>query len=138
MKKFRRIVARLVAGLAALVAGALVVSLDGVDHRPYLREPYHAETSARLRASIATNTILRGEFSAGFGRARLTPTVNAAQDDPARGQFQSLPLAGYGGRRGQPATGVHDDLYVKAVALSVDGRLGVMVGADALIIPAEV
>jgi neutral ceramidase len=49
-----------------------------------------------------------------------------------------LPLAGYGGRQGRPATGAHDDLCVKAVALRVAGRLGVMVGADALIIPREV
>ena len=61
-----------------------------------------------------------------------------AQDDPAHGQFRSLPLAGYGNRHGQPAKGVHDDLYVKAVALRVGDRLGVMVGADALIIPPEV
>jgi len=138
LKKFRRIILRLGAGLVALIATALILSLDGVDHRPYLREPYHAETSSRLRASLATNAVVRGELSAGFGRALLTPTVNAAQDDPAQGQFRSLPLAGYGGRRGQPATGAHDDIYVKAVALRVGTRLGVMIGADALIIPREV
>ena len=134
MKKLRR----LGAGLAALVVAALLLSLDGVDHRPYLREPYYQETAARLRARVATNSIVRGELNAGFGRALLTPTVNAAQDDPGKGQFRSMPLAGYGNRSGKPATGVHDDLYVKAVALRVGNRIGVMVGADALIIPAEV
>src|SRR5262245_10046749 len=129
---------RLAAGLVGLVAAALILSLDGVDHRPYLREPYYAATSGRLRASVATNSIIRGELSAGFGRARLTPALNSAEEDPARGQFRSLPLAGYGGRRGRGATGVHDDVYVKAVALRVGNRVGVMVGADALIIPVEV
>jgi hypothetical protein len=112
--------------------------LDGVDYRPYLREPYYVETATRLRASLVTNTVVRGELAAGFGRARLTPTVNAPADDAAKGQFRSLPLAGYGNRHGKPATGVHDDLYVKAVALRVGNRLGVMLGADALIIPPEV
>jgi len=49
-----------------------------------------------------------------------------------------LPLAGYGNRHGKPASGVHDDLYVKAVAVRVGNRVGVMVGADALILPPEV
>ena len=106
--------------------------------RPYFREAYYAQTIAQLRASAETNQLARGDLAAGFGRAKLSPTVNAAQDAPAQGQFRSLPMAGYGGRHGRPATGIHDDLYVKAVALRVQGKIGVMVGADALIIPREV
>lgn len=121
-----------------LVAGVLLLTFDGVDFRPYLREPYYAATAARLQEGLATNSLARGDLLAGFGQALLTPTINAAQDDPAQGCFRSLPLAGYGNRRGKPATGVHDDLYVKAVALRVGDRTGVMLGADALIIPSEV
>jgi neutral ceramidase len=120
------------------VVAVSLVTLDSVDHRPYLREPYYAATAARLRASMATNRPVEGELSAGFGRALLSPTVNAPQDDPAQGKFRTLPLAGYGNRHGKPATGVHDDLCVKAVALRVGDRVGVIVGADALIIPPEV
>ena len=138
VKKLFRILLRLSLLVAALVIALLILGLDGVDYRPYLREPYYAETTARLRAHQATNSVTRGELAAGFGRALLTPAVKAAQDDPAKGQFRSLPLAGYGNRHGKPAAGVHDDLYVKAVALRVGDRLGVMLGADALIIPAEV
>ncbi len=138
MKRFFRILRRIFAGLAVVIVALLILSLDGVDYRPYLREPYYAETTARLSAHQATNSIARGELAAGFGRALLTPTVNASQDDPAKGQFRSLPLAGYGNRQGKPAMGVHDDLYVKAVALRVGDRLGIMLGADALIIPPEV
>lgn len=125
-------------GLAVFLVVVLFLSLDGVDHHPYFRESYYTETTSRLRAHLATNTVARGELTAGFGRARLTPTVNAPQDEPSQGKFRMLPLAGYGDRRGKPATGVHDDLHVKAVALRVGNRLGVMVGADALIIPPEV
>jgi len=120
------------------VAATGILCLDGVDYRPYFREPYYASTVARLRASAETNTVARGELAAGFGRARLSPTVNVPQDAPDQGRFRSLPLAGYGGRHGKPATGVHDDVYVKAVALRVAGRVGVIVGTDALIIPVEV
>jgi hypothetical protein len=115
-----------------------LVSLDGVDYRPYLRERYFADTVARLHAAAATNNIAQGELEAGFGRALLTPKINLPQDNAVKGEFRSLPLAGYGSRHGKPAQGVHDDLYVKAVALRVGQRLGIMLGSDALIVPAEV
>ncbi len=138
MKKWIRISLRLVVALALLIVTGLVLCLDGVDYGPYFREPYYKETTARLNKLTATNIVTRGELAAGFGRALLTPTINAPQDDPIKGQFRALPLAGYGNRHGHPATGVHDDLYVKAVAFRVGNRLGVMVGADALIVPPEV
>ncbi|MBP9902965.1 MAG: neutral/alkaline non-lysosomal ceramidase N-terminal domain-containing protein [Verrucomicrobia bacterium] len=138
MKKFLRIVVRLSLALAVLIAAVLLLGLVGVDHRPYFRAPYYVATTARLHASLVTNTVVQGELAAGFGRALLTPTINAPTDDSTKGQFRSLPLAGYGNRHGKPASGVHDDLYVKAVALRVGNRLGVMLGADALIIPPEV
>ena len=138
VKRLLRIGLWALAGLLALVVVVAILCLGGVDSRPYFRQPYYAKTIAQLRASTETNTLARGELAAGLGRAKLTPTVNAPQDAPAQGQFRSLPLAGYGNRHGRPAKGTHDDLYVKAVALRVQGRVGVMVGADALIIPAEV
>ena len=124
--------------LVLLIVIALIAGLAGVDYQPYFRAPYYTQTVTRLRRQTATNMIVRGQLSAGFGRALLTPSVNAPQDDPAQGKFRTLPLAGFGSRQGRPATGVHDDLYIKAVALKIGGRLGVMVGADALIIPPEV
>src|SRR5438477_5226035 len=136
--KAGRIIRRGSVALAAFTLAVLVLCLEGVDYRPFIRQPYYAETTARLRAHAATNTVARGELAAGFGRALLSPTVNAAQDDPAQGRFRALPLAGYGSRHGRPAKGIHDDIYVKAIALRVADRLGVMIGADALIIPREV
>jgi neutral ceramidase len=124
--------------LAVVLVVLAFASLDAVDLRPYLRQPYYTETAGRLRASLATNRLEQGDMQAGFGRALLTPSVNAAEDDPVHGRFRSLPLAGYGARHGKPATGTHDDLYVKAVAIRVGARTGVLVSADALIIPNEV
>ena len=138
-KIFRwRIVKRVGLSLAAILVILPFACLDTVDYHPYLRETYFKDTTARLRTQQTTNHIVRGELSAGFGRARLTPTVNSAVDDPVHGQFRSLPLAGYGNRNGKSATGIHDDLFVKAVAIRVGDRIGVMIGADALIIPPEV
>jgi neutral ceramidase len=138
VKRTYRIGLRVLAGLAVLAVATGILCLDGVDNRPYFHESYYAKTAAHLRASVETNQLACGELAAGFGRARLTPTVNAPQDTPAEGRFRSLPLAGYGGRHGKPARGVQDDLYVKAIALRVQDRIGVMVGTDALIVPREV
>jgi neutral ceramidase len=121
-----------------LIVTVLLFCLDGVDYRPYFRERYYRETVNRLHARAATNAIVYGELTAGFGRAVLTPTVNAAEDKPSKGQFRALPLAGYGNRNGRPATGVHDNLHVKAVAVRVADQLGVLVSADTLIIPPEI
>jgi hypothetical protein len=120
------------------VALALVLGLDTVDYQPFIKSSYYAETAARLAALPSTNVLRHGDLRAGFGRAQLTPTLNATEHDPLRGQFRSVPLAGYGAREGRPATGVHDDLWVKAAAFEVAGHIGVMVGADALIVPREV
>jgi len=138
MKRARRVLLRLGLGLIALAACAVVVCLDFVDARPYFRESYYAETLARLQAHMATNRLATGALRAGFGRALLTPSVGAPQDAPERGQFRQMPLAGYGERRGKTATRTHDDLFVKAVALRVGEVTGVMVGADALIVPPAV
>jgi hypothetical protein len=138
MSKTSRIILRFSAAVLGILALAAVLCLDGVDYRPYLHESYYSDALARLHAIATTNTLARGELSAGFGRALLTPKIGVVQDNPAKGEFRSLALAGYGSRHGKPAQGVHDDLYVKAVALRVGGQLGIMIGADALIIPPEV
>ncbi len=138
VKRALRISLRILIGLVVAVVFAAFLCLDTVDTRPYFSQPYYVETTARLRAEAQTNRLAKGELAAGFGRARLSPTLNAAGDAPSKGEFRALPLAGYGNRHGKPAQGIHDDVYIKAVALKVGDRVGVMVGADALIIPPEV
>lgn len=77
-------------------------------------------------------------FRAGWGRAKLTPTLHAQREDPHQGAFQQVPLAGFGNRHGAPALGIHDDIWIKAVAFASRGTTGVMVMADALIIPRDI
>jgi neutral ceramidase len=134
----RRLLLRLSLGTTLLVSLTAGVALDTVDHRPYVASAYATETVARLRDSMQRTVVVHGELEAGFGRARLTPTINVEKDDPASGRFRAMTLAGFGDRDGKPATGTHDDLEVKAIAFRVAGQIGVMVGADALIIPPEV
>jgi len=83
-----------------------------------------ADIDANARESaIAVNP---GRLQAGWGKRCITP--------PKPG----VPMAGYGNRRGAPSTGVHDDVYVKALALSDGVDTAVLVGADILIVPENV
>jgi neutral ceramidase len=125
VKKAGRILVRILVALTILVVIAAVVCLDRVDYRPYFREPYYQKTIARLTATAKTNTLARGDLEIGFGVVKLTPPF-------------PLPLAGYGNRKGQLAEKVHDDVFVKTVAIRVNGRVGILFGCDALIVPREV
>ena len=63
-----------------------------------------------------------GRLQAGAGKARLTPPVGT-------------PLAGYAKRGGKPSTGVHDDLYARAVALGDGEDLVILISAEIQVIP---
>jgi len=123
-----------VIGLAVLLA---VTTLTTVDSTPFAQTDYYASTLRALddqeRTGFAT-----GALRAGFGKARLTPTLGVAAEVPTEGRFRQIPLAGYGSRRGTPASGVHDDVFVRSVAFEVAGQRLLMLSADALIVPREV
>lgn len=130
MKKLLRFGLRGLVALVALVVMAGLATFTAVDSRELPRPS--------LPAAPVESAVQEGELQAGFARVKLTPTVGASRDLPEQGEFRSLPLAGYGNRQGKPATGVHDDLWVKAFAFAVGGQTGVVVCADALIVPREV
>ncbi|MGE3308777.1 MAG: neutral/alkaline non-lysosomal ceramidase N-terminal domain-containing protein [Limisphaerales bacterium] len=139
MRKALRVVGWLVGSGIALILLVAVATVAPVDRGSFVGTSYAQATQARLDALAASRPSRgSGEFRAGFGRVVLTPTLGGIQDDPGAGRFRALPLAGYGNREGRPATGVLDDLWVKAVAWELGGWTGVVVSADALIIPREV
>ncbi len=138
MKRALKLIGWLTAAAGALLAVAALALLAPVDRTPFRELPAYARASASLEQARTASRVSFGELRAGFGRARLTPELGAERDDPARGRFRAIPLAGYGARKGQPATGVGQDLWVKAIAFAQGAHTGVVVGADALIVPREV
>lgn len=138
MKRLLRWIAGIVGVAAGLLLVAALATLTWVDSTPWQDLAAFRETSARVAEFRGATNLVFGELRAGFGRAKLTPALEAGSSDAAGGRFGTVPLAGYGARRGQPATGVDQDLWVKAVAFAVGGRTGVVVSADALIVPREV
>src|SRR5690606_27963426 len=86
-------------------------------------EKYYERAIASADASLAqTSPGTQGKLLAGWSSARITPEIG-------------VPLAGFGDREGNPSTGVHDQLHVKAVAVSDGTDTAVLVGSDMLIVP---
>lgn len=125
----------LLIGCLALLGLACI---QPVDYTPHFKSAYHDATLAQLSKELAEPPVVFGPLFAGMGKARLTPTLGAVVDRPETGEFKQLPLAGFGNRRGKPAVGIHDDVWIKAAALKVSGKTAVMISADALIIPPEI
>ncbi len=140
MRRLGKWIGRGLIGLVLAIVAAGVALVGPVDDRPYMRSAYHSNTLVRLDASLASQPRqdLRAPVRAGWARVKLTPTIGANADAPERGEFRQVPLAGFGARRGAPAEGVHDDVWVKALAVESGGRRVVFVGSDLLIIPREV
>ncbi len=66
-----------------------------------------------------------GQLQAGWASSLCTPPIGT-------------PLGGYGARKGAPSTGVHDDLYVKALVLSDGKDMVAITGSDLLLVPPNV
>lgn len=129
---------KILLGLVVMVVAFLFWALETVDHTPYFHTDYYKTTLSRFD-SIATNLkVAKGAVQVGFGKQSITPILNGTNDDPSIGQFSEMPLAGFGGREGAPASGIHDSLFVKTVAIKVGEEIIVFVGSDLLIMPPAV
>ncbi len=128
------------------IGGALIViiliilfwALERVDYSPYFNSNYYSETRSRLDSISSRLSLAKGEVQVGFGKTSITPGLGAEEDDPGAGVFKEVPLAGFGSRKGKHAEGIHDSLFVKAVAIRVREQLLVMVGSDMLIVPPNI
>lgn len=88
------------------------------------QEGYYKKAIEQVDKNLAASTIGKAlsPLQAGWGKAIITPPIGT-------------PLSGYGDRQGRPSTGVHDDIYVRALALSDGTDTVVIVGSDMLIVP---
>ncbi|HSF53183.1 MAG TPA: hypothetical protein VLA71_05500, partial [Algoriphagus sp.] len=132
-----RKIIKILAYLALAVLVILFLLLKPVDFTPYFETDYYTETQQRYDSLIQSVTTEKGAVSIGLSKVNLTPSFGAESDDAVSGKFVTMPLSGYGGRPGS-ATGVHDSIYVKSVALRVGQRTLVIIGSDLLIMPPDV
>lgn len=116
----------------------LFLSISLVKRTSYFNEEYYKKTVARVDSARAVTRIINDSVQAGFARVSITPALNSSEDNYLEGKFIQLPLAGFGDRKGRPATGVHDSIFVKAAALKINGQTLVLVSTDLLIMPPNI
>ncbi len=109
-----------------------------VDHTPYFETRYYNVSQSRID-SLKNIVFSKDEsLQAGFSKVSITPMLNQQKENIYEGEFMEVPLAGYGGRKGAPATGIHDSIFIKAAALRSGDCLAIFVTADLLIMPPEI
>jgi len=97
------------------------------DKRGFEDKPYYKKALAAIERYKAhcSHSSIGDRFEAGWSARSITPPIGT-------------PLAGYGARKGKPSMGVHDELFVKALAVGDGLDTAVIVGADMLIIPENI
>ena len=118
-----------------LIIVIIILALQRVDYTPYFESDYYMKSKSRLDSISKQLTLAEGKIQIGFGKASITPGFGSPERNPELGLFENVPLAGFGSRKGNFVEGVHDSLFVKAVAVEVNGKILVLVGSDMLIIP---
>lgn len=130
----------------AIVLGSLIALLiliffaitQKVNHTAFYNAPYY-QKSLQLTDSLKQQIrINQDSVLAGFAKISITPGLGSNVDDVASGKFKTMPLAGFGARKGKGASGIHDSIFVKAVALKIGEQAVVFVGADLLIMPPNI
>ena len=121
-----------------LVLLACVICLDSVDQKPYVASDYYQKTRASIEQQPSVNLLTGAKtLFVGTGKASIIPQITGTSRQVERGILPGLPLGGYGARKGAPATGTLDPLYVKAVWLKSGDLEGAIVAMDMLTPPFE-
>jgi len=120
--------------------GVLIIlsffSISFIDTTPYFETNYYKNTTKKLNGVLSERNTYVSKLLAGFAKINITPKIVSGTQNPSKGEFNEIKLAGFGD--GQLAAGAHDSIYAKAIVLNVDGNLTVLISADLLFIPPEV
>ncbi|MFH1737682.1 MAG: neutral/alkaline non-lysosomal ceramidase N-terminal domain-containing protein [bacterium] len=111
-----------IAGCFVIVVGPWPTYESGFEGKSYYRDALAAIEKNSKRSSHGPAV---GPFQAAWASRSITPPIGT-------------PLAGFGNRNGKPSTGVHDEIYVKALAVGDGTDTAVIVSSDMLIVPENV
>jgi neutral ceramidase len=111
---------------------------SSVKRTSYFQEDYYQKTVARIDSIKSAMVIVNDSMEAGFAKVSITPSLINSEDNYADGKFIQVPLAGFGARKGKSAAGIHDSIFVKAVALKAGQQTLIFVSADLLIMPSNI
>jgi hypothetical protein len=115
----------LLASILLLAAGCSVVKT------PYFTTDYYKETVAGLEFVKSQTQTVNDSLYAGFSRISITPDLHSFGGK----RHMGIPIAGFGQLKPKYATGVHDSVFVRALALKAGTQTVVLVSVDMLIMP---
>ncbi len=121
--------------IALIILVIFFMSTSAVRQTSYFQEDYYHKTVARIDSIRSGMVSDVDSVQAGFARVSITPGLKNPVDNALEGKFIEVPLAGFGARKGAPATGIHDSIFIKTVALKINRQTIVVIGADLLIMP---
>lgn len=136
MKKWIKILLKTLSVIGVIILAILFYSISYIDTTPYFETDYYSNTIKNLNNALSDSDYSEGKLQAGFAKINISPKIVKGGENPKKGEFNAIKLAGFGD--GKIATGVHDSLYAKAIALDIDGKISVFVSADILLMPPEV
>ena len=128
----------ILATIVVLLSSAFFILTDPVDLTPFYETAYYKKSNELISQLKSKTVLVEDSIEAGFSKVSITPGLNNSTDDFNAGKFKTVPLAGFGARKGKGATGIHDSIFVKAIALKVGAKKIVFVGTDLLILPPNI
>jgi neutral ceramidase len=134
MRSIKIIEGKIVPGLVMILS----LASCAVVRTPYSKTDYYQKTISRLDSTKSRLPCINDSLFAGFSRVSITPSLFNKVIYAEEGKFNKVPMAGYGERRGKSATGIHDSIFVKAIALKEGRNIFVLVSADLLIMPPNI
>ncbi len=134
MKQLEINISKITPGLILI----LILNSCAVVKTPYFKADYYQKTKSRLDSIKPSISNTNDPLLAGFSKISITPDLNKKYNSKKEVKRNIIPLAGYGNRRGKPAEGIHDSVFVKAVALRSGSQTVVLISADLLIMPPNI
>jgi len=133
MKKWIKILIKVLLSIVLILLIAAYFSISRIDTTPYFETSYYKNTIEKFDKQISDKKTSNGSLLAGFAKVNITPEIVTGNEDPKEGKFNKIKLAGFGS--GKYATGVHDSIYAKAIAMQVDQQTVILISADLLMTP---
>jgi hypothetical protein len=117
------------------LAMILLTARCSVVKKPYFQTEYFRNTisgydSLKINVKASEDSIF-----AGFSKINITPVIKTGKKV---NKSEKIPIAGFGQVKTKYATGVHDSLYVRAIALKSGSNCITIVSADMLLMPPDI
>jgi hypothetical protein len=117
-----------------IILVTLLAASCTVIKKPYFTQDYYRNTVDYLAEHRAENENTTDSMFSGFSKVSITPDTRPHGDFGKKG----VPIAGFGQLKTKYATGVHDSIFVRAVAMQAGQNTVYMISSDLLIISPDI